>query len=54
MTLDPEGALERANAKFRRRFMWIEAELARRGTHLEQADPELLESLWSEAKAQTT
>jgi tetrapyrrole methylase family protein/MazG family protein/ATP diphosphatase len=54
MTLDPEGALERANAKFRRSFMWIEAELARRGTPVEQADSELLESLWSDAKAQTT
>jgi MazG family protein len=50
MEIDPEGALERANRKFRERFCWIEAELSRRGVPLEQAGLELLEQLWSQAK----
>lgn len=48
--VDPEGALEAANHKFRRRFNVIEAELARHGVPPETAGQELLERLWIEAK----
>ncbi len=48
--IDPEGALERTNLKFRRRFGWIERELEQRGIALEQAGSELLERLWRESK----
>lgn len=53
MEIDPEGALEGANRKFRERFSWIEAELQRRGVRLEQAGLELLEQLWQQAKAES-
>jgi MazG family protein len=54
LRLDPELALERANRKFARRFAWMEQELARSGTALEHAGPELLERLWDRAKRQVT
>jgi MazG family protein len=54
---DPEQALRRTNAKFRARFAWVEAELARRGrTVRESAAAEgirELEALWQEAKCRT-
>ncbi|HKQ60137.1 MAG TPA: nucleoside triphosphate pyrophosphohydrolase [Candidatus Polarisedimenticolaceae bacterium] len=50
LRLDPDAALERTNRKFRRRFAWIEAELARDGRSAEQAGSEQLERLWSVAK----
>jgi len=50
LQLDAEGALEQTNLKFRRRFRWIERELARRGTAVEDTDLELLEQLWARAK----
>jgi len=50
LQLDAEGALEQTNLKFGRRFRWIERELARRGTAIEDADLELLERLWARAK----
>jgi MazG family protein len=50
LDVDPEGALERTNLKFTRRFQWIERELPARGETLEGAGLERLERLWSEAK----
>lgn len=50
MEIDPETSLEQANLKFRRRFGWVESELARRGVNPEQAGLELLEELWRRAK----
>jgi MazG family protein len=50
LQLDAEGALARANEKFRRRFEWVLAELERSGVAGAQADPALLERLWTEAK----
>lgn len=50
MEIDAEGALARTNQKFRRRFEWIEEELARRGIEIEGAGLELMESLWERAK----
>ena len=49
--VDPEAALKAANAKFERRFGHIEAELARRGTPLDEAGLDVMEALWGEAKA---
>lgn len=48
--VDPEQALRRTNAKFRRRFAYVEAKLAERGTPLAESNIEEMESLWQEAK----
>jgi MazG family protein len=48
--VDPEQALRRSNAKFRRRFGYIEQKLTERGKRLQDADMEELEALWQEAK----
>jgi len=50
MNVDPEGAIRAANAKFERRFRFIEAELAR--TDLAPSDVSLheMEALWQLAK----
>ena len=48
--VDPEQALRRTNAKFRRRFGFIEHKLAERGKKLEESTIEEMEALWQEAK----
>jgi len=48
---DPEGALEGANRKFKRRFQAIESRLAQAGDSIESVPIERLEELWNEAKA---
>ena len=48
--VDPEQALRRTNAKFRRRFAYIEQKLAERGRKLEDSNIEEMEALWQEAK----
>ena len=48
--VDPEDALRAANAKFIRRFQFIEAALAEGGRSPEQSDLEEMEALWSAAK----
>jgi len=48
--VNPEFALRGANAKFRRRFRFIEEELRRRGTDIHRATPEEMERLWDLAK----
>jgi len=48
--VDPEQALRKANAKFRRRFGYIERKLAGRGATLEDSNIEEMEALWQEAK----
>jgi ATP diphosphatase len=48
---DPEVALRRANAKFERRFRFIEAELARLGRTTAQSDLAEMDALWDAAKA---
>ena len=50
LEIEPEGALERTNRKFRARFSWIERELERNGGTFAEADTELLERLWNRAK----
>jgi ATP diphosphatase len=47
---DPEIALRRANAKFERRFRFIEAQLAKRGKTTAQSDLEEMDALWNAAK----
>ncbi len=52
MKIDPEAALRRANAKFRRRFGRIEEKLAATGKRPEESSLEEMDSLWNEAKAE--
>jgi ATP diphosphatase len=48
--VDPEMALRGANAKFERRFGYIERALAAQGRSLEGASLEEMDALWNEAK----
>lgn len=48
---DPEDALRYTNAKFVRRFRYIEEKLAQRGRTPEQSDLAEMDALWDEAKA---
>jgi ATP diphosphatase len=48
---DPEAALRATNAKFERRFAYIEAALAARGKTPEQSSLEEMDGLWNAAKA---
>lgn len=50
LQVDPEDALRRANAKFTRRFAFIEAELAKRGKRPEESDLAEMDALWNAAK----
>jgi nucleoside triphosphate diphosphatase len=47
---DPEMALRGANAKFERRFAYIEHALASQGRKMEEASLEEMDALWDEAK----
>ena len=51
LDIEPEDALRATNAKFARRFQFIEAALAARGQTAEDADLAEMDSLWDEAKA---
>jgi len=51
LDIDPEAALRGTNAKFMRRFKYIEAELAARGSSPEQSDLAEMDALWNAAKA---
>lgn len=50
LKVDPEAALRRANAKFRRRFGYIEEKLAAEGRKPEQSNLEEMDALWNAAK----
>ena len=50
LKVDPEQALRKTNAKFRRRFAHVERSLAASGRRLEQSTLEEMESLWQQAK----
>lgn len=50
ISVDPEVALRKANAKFERRFHAIEAALEERGQRMEDCDLETLEGHWQAAK----
>jgi MazG family protein len=47
---DPEQALRKTNAKFRRRFGYIERKLGERGKSPEAATLDEMEALWQESK----
>ena len=49
--LNPENALQRTNAKFARRFQYIEKRLAERGQAFSDVDLGAMDGLWDEAKA---
>lgn len=48
--VDPEAALRGTNAKFTRRFGYVEAALAAQGKRPQEASLEEMEALWVEAK----
>jgi uncharacterized protein YabN with tetrapyrrole methylase and pyrophosphatase domain len=52
MKVDPEQALRKTNAKFRRRFAHVEEGLAAEGKTPQQASIDEMESLWQAAKRQ--
>lgn len=51
LKVDPEVALRAANAKFVRRFSYIEQQLAKDGTSPDQSSLEEMDALWNAAKA---
>ena len=51
LDVEPETALKKTNRKFRERFKFIEDELKRKGTTLEDASLIEMDALWNEAKA---
>lgn len=50
LKVDPEQALRKTNAKFRRRFGYIEERLRERGKSLADSDITEMEDLWQQAK----
>jgi len=52
LKVDPEQALRKTNAKFRRRFGYVESSLAGAGRKLEEASLGEMEALWQQAKGQ--
>lgn len=51
LDIDPEGALEAANRKFRERFARVEGALRSRGIAVESAGIDELDRLWNETKS---
>jgi len=51
LEVDPEDAIRSTNAKFVRRFRYIEAKLAEQGKTPHQSDLTEMDALWDEAKA---
>lgn len=51
LDIDPEDAIRYTNAKFVRRFEYVEARLAERGKTPGQSDLAEMDGLWDEAKA---
>jgi len=47
---DPDAALRSTNAKFERRFAYIERALAAKGRSLADATLQEMDALWNEAK----
>ena len=50
LKIDSESALKRANRKFKTRFQYMEAELARQGRTIEETNLDEMEALWQRAK----
>lgn len=51
LDVDPEDAIRATNAKFVRRFAYVEAQLGARGKTPDQSDLTEMDTLWNEAKA---
>ena len=51
LDIDPEDAIRYTNAKFVRRFQYVERRLAERGKTPDQSDLAEMDGLWDEAKA---
>ena len=51
LNVDPEAALRGTNAKFERRFAFIEARLSERGRTPAASTLEEMDALWNDAKA---
>jgi MazG family protein len=49
--VDPEIALKKANAKFKRRFQWMESAARRESARLADVPRARMEELWDESKA---
>lgn len=54
MKIDPENSLRDANAKFERRFRYVERRLKEQGSSPDQATLEEMDALWEEGKCQGT
>lgn len=52
LKIDSESALKRANRKFKTRFQYMEAELARQGRTIEETNLDEMEALWRHAKSE--
>jgi ATP diphosphatase len=50
LKVDPEAALRATNAKFMRRFAFVEAELAKTGSEPAKSDLGEMDALWDQAK----
>ncbi|HHH41858.1 MAG TPA: MazG family protein, partial [Chloroflexi bacterium] len=50
LDVDPEAALREANARFARRFRWMEARVRELGLDMKAMDLDELEALWQQAK----
>ena len=48
--MDCEDTVRYANAKFERRFKYIESELKKKGVNMKDSNLQEMESLWQEAK----
>ena len=51
--VDPEVALKAANAKFKKRFEWMERAAASKGARFAELAREAKEGLWDQSKAET-
>jgi len=52
LRIDPENALRLTNAKFERRFRYVEQQLQQQGRSTQEATLEEMDALWDEAKRQ--
>jgi nucleoside triphosphate diphosphatase len=50
LSIDPESALRKTNAKFRRRFQWLEERLQEQGKQLHESNLDEMETLWQASK----
>lgn len=50
--IDPDSALRSTNQKFRNRFAYIEANIARKNETMESASLKTMDALWNEAKGE--